>query len=605
MPKINVLDKSVAELIAAGEVIDRPVSVIKEAVENAVDAGARQITVEIMRGGVTFMRVTDDGCGISAEDMPLAFIRHATSKVKNAEDLQSIATMGFRGEALASVAAVARVELLSRQRFAAESEYGSRFVIEGGENAVLSETGCPFGTTLIVRDLFFNTPARLKFLRKDVSEGNAIAALVDKLALIHPEIAFKFIRDNTQVRLTGGDGKLYSAMYAVFGKQFAASMAKVEFSLYGVGVSGYISQPLFGRGNRAMQYFYVNRRYIRSPMISAALEEAYRGAMMTGKFPAAVLNITIDPLNVDVNVSPSKTEVRFANEKVIFDAVCFAAKNAIMGSEPDIPDENQQTFRNINRLEPVLKPQTVQPVLPVVNLSASFSDYKKAESKTEPDISDISDMFSLLQPEHFVSAKTEAGKPEKSEYPDNKAEIRVIGELWRTYILCEGDSLYLIDKHAAHERIRFNELKRDFCATSQLLAESAVIPLDSSQADLLLSYKALLLDAGLEIAADDAGVAVLAMPGILGTGDISGIIGAIIEILQSGNEDVDAVFDDILHNMACRGAVKAHDKTNGTDITLLAKRVMADNTLRFCPHGRPIVAEITKNFLEKSFGRLG
>ena len=330
MAKINLLDKSVFELIAAGEVIERPASVIKELVENSIDAGAKHITVEIKNGGSTFMRITDDGCGIAYDEIPTAFLRHATSKVKSAKDLDRIFTLGFRGEALASVAAVSRVEVLTKEQ---DSEMGSSFRISGGEIEEHERTGCPDGTTIVIRDLFYNVPARQKFLKKDVTEGNQIQSLVDRLALAHPEIAFRFIRDNKTVRDTSGGGDYYSAIYSVFGKQFAMSLIPVDFTLNGVSVTGYVSSPLFTRGNRSLQYFYVNSRNVKSLVLMTALEEGFRNSIMVGKFPACVLNITMPPELCDVNVSPSKTEVRFAFDKNVFDAVNFGVRNAIMNAD--------------------------------------------------------------------------------------------------------------------------------------------------------------------------------------------------------------------------------------------------------------------------------
>ncbi|MGN0701171.1 MAG: DNA mismatch repair endonuclease MutL [Oscillospiraceae bacterium] len=328
MPKINLLDKSVYELIAAGEVIERPASVIKELAENSIDAGAKTVTVEIKRGGITYIRVSDDGCGIAYEDIPTAFLRHATSKVFTADDLETINTLGFRGEALASVCAVGRVHMTSKR---SEDRLGTSYRIEGGEVLEYDRTGCTDGTTIVIRDLFFNTPARLKFLKKDVTEGNYCAAVVEKLALSHPAISFRFIRDGKQTLMTGGDGEYYSAVYSVFGKQFAAGLVPVENIYRDISVIGYVSSPLATKKKRSMQHFFVNGRSVRSPLCSAALEEAFRNSIMVGNFPACVLCINIDPSQLDANISPTKTEVRFSNEKAVFDAIYFAVKNGLLG----------------------------------------------------------------------------------------------------------------------------------------------------------------------------------------------------------------------------------------------------------------------------------
>lgn len=328
MAKITQLDKSVYELIAAGEVIERPSSVIKELAENSIDAGASVISVEIKRGGIEYMRVTDNGCGISYEEMPLAFSRHATSKVLTAGDLENINTLGFRGEALASVCAVSRVEVISKQ---VDDKLGTVYRTEGTDTLEYDRTGCADGTVIIIRDLFFNTPARLKFLKKDVTEGNYCSSVIEKLALSHPNISFRFIRDGKQTLFTSGDGEFYSAIYSVFGKQFAAGMIPVDNIYRNIGITGYVSSPLFIKSNRTSQNFFVNGRSVKSPLCCAALEEAFRNNIMVGKFPACVMCVNLDPALLDANISPAKTEVRFSDEKTVFDAVYCAVKNALMG----------------------------------------------------------------------------------------------------------------------------------------------------------------------------------------------------------------------------------------------------------------------------------
>ncbi|MCM1578570.1 MAG: DNA mismatch repair endonuclease MutL, partial [Ruminococcus sp.] len=327
MPKVHVLDKELSELIAAGEVIERPSSIIKELLENSIDSGATVITAEIKQGGIAYIRVTDNGCGISYSDVPTAFLRHATSKLSAREDLNSIHTLGFRGEALASISAVAKCEIMTKP---AEEEYGTRYKIEGTEEKLYEKTGCPDGTTIVIRDIFYNVPARLKFLKKDKYEGNAIASIIGKIAVSHPEISFTFIRDNRREVFTPGDGSLYSSVYSVFGREFAAAQLPVDYSLGGIKVSGFAVKPLFGRRNRAMQHFFVNGRYVKSFTCMGALEEAYRNNIMEGKFPACVLFMDIPPVLVDVNVHPAKIEVRFSDDKAVYDALYFAVKNAIL-----------------------------------------------------------------------------------------------------------------------------------------------------------------------------------------------------------------------------------------------------------------------------------
>lgn len=358
MGVINVLDKHIAELIAAGEVVERPSSVIKELVENSIDAGAKNITVEIKNGGTTFMRVTDDGCGIYRDDIKKAFLRHATSKVKTANDLDMISTLGFRGEALASISAVSRLQVITKNE---NEEIGSCYEIEGGDEISLEEAGCPTGTTFVIRDLFYNIPARSKFLKKDVAEGNAVSALMDKIVLSHPEVAFTFIRDGKQVLRTFGDGKLLSAIYSVFGKDFAKGLIPVDYTLDSVTVKGYISKPINSRPNRNMQNFFINGRFVKTRTGMAALEEAYKGSIMVGKFPSAVLQLTVPYGIIDVNVHPAKIEVRFINERPVFDAIYHAVKTALQQGDErkQIHFKENTAFNEIKKVNPFNNAQAV------------------------------------------------------------------------------------------------------------------------------------------------------------------------------------------------------------------------------------------------------
>lgn len=358
MGVINVLDKHIAELIAAGEVVERPSSVIKELVENSIDAGAKNITVEIKNGGTTFMRVADDGCGIYRDDIKKAFLRHATSKVKTANDLDTISTLGFRGEALASISAVSRLQVITKNE---NEEIGSCYEIEGGDEILLEEAGCPTGTTFVIRDLFYNIPARSKFLKKDVAEGNAVSALMDKIVLSHPEVAFTFIRDGKQVLRTFGDGKLLSAIYSVFGKDFAKGLIPVDYTLDSVTVKGYISKPINSRPNRNMQNFFINGRFVKTRTGMAALEEAYKGSIMVGKFPSAVLQLTVPYEIIDVNVHPAKIEVRFINERPVFDAIYHAVKTALQQGDErkQIHFKENTAFNEIKKVNPFNNAQAV------------------------------------------------------------------------------------------------------------------------------------------------------------------------------------------------------------------------------------------------------
>ncbi len=672
MPTIKLLDKSVAELIAAGEVIERPSSVIKELIENSVDAGAKHITIEIKSGGISYMRITDDGCGIAFSEIPTAFLRHATSKISKADDLDCIGTMGFRGEALASVAAVAKVEMMTKREC---DELGGRYKIEGGEQTEYESCGCPNGTTIIIRDLFYNTPARLKFLKKDVSEGNFIASVVDKLALAHPDISFRFIRDNKSVRLTSGDGSLISTIKAVFGRQLAESFVPVDFSINDIEVTGFVSSPLFCRASRSMQTFFVNNRYIKSTTCMAALEEAYRNSIMVGKFPACVLFIKIRPETVDVNVHPAKTEIRFAYEKPVFDAVYLATKNALVNcandkkqidlkpsqpakpkyenradyfaKNPEIKPAVQQTLTE-KIIESVTEKKTeevsVQTVYPKnISVTPAFHSTRAEYNVNKPlkeEVRQENIQISVQEqkstpdfPEKKIEDNTEKSEREreenggfkyintaissdstpkyiphtviKTEQPEPEKEIRVIGEFSATYIICEAEEkLILIDKHAAHERIRFEKLKEEFFDSSQLLIDRTEIRLSAEEYNALQEYYSFVEQTGLELMfEDDLTVSVTAMPTVVRCTPQE-LVTLIAERLMQGNtEQSGAMYDDILHSMACKSAIKANDRTDIVQLDALARRVYNDEKIRFCPHGRPVMIELSKAKLEHFFGR--
>lgn len=646
MPKINLLDKSVYELIAAGEVIERPSSVIKELCENSIDAGARNITVEIKRGGISYIRVTDDGCGIAYEDMPSAFLRHATSKVYTADDLESINTLGFRGEALASVCAVGRVECVSKQQ---EERLGAVYRIEGGECAEYDRAGGADGTTIIIRDLFFNTPARLKFLKKDVTEGNYCAGVVEKLALSHPDISFRFIRDGRQTMLTPGDGEYYSAVYAVFGKQFAAGLMPVENIYRDTSVAGYVSSPLFTRANRTMQHFFVNGRSVKSPLCCAALEEAFRNTIMVGKFPACVLCINTDPAKVDANIHPTKTEVRFTEEKTVFDAVYFAVKNALMGFDESReiqlpaapaarPEEKsavpQQMEQKQPRTIPMPKPKSelvsyprtaVQPTVFTLNQPAPYE--MKAEpvpavqqvmpeaeippQRPKPDEKEtpISELpgFAFLSDKSFEKREQPA-KSEKPAEPQYIPErVRVVGELFRTYIVCEGeDSMLLIDKHAAHERINFEKLKKGFSSSAQFLIEPAEVYLAPAEYSGLSEFSEQLADVGIILDFGNGGkVKVLALPQLLDRENPCDIVESIAKIAAKSNSNIKGeLFDDMLHTAACKMSIRANDINDISELQVIADEVVGNKDIRFCPHGRPVCTQISKRQLEKYFSRI-
>ncbi len=650
MPKINLLDKSVYELIAAGEVIERPSSVIKELAENSIDAGATSITVEIKRGGISYLRVTDDGCGMAYEDIPTAFMRHATSKVYTQDDLDSINTLGFRGEALASVCAVSRVELLTKQR---EDRLGSQYRIEGGEPVEYDRAGCADGTTIIIRDLFFNTPARLKFLKKDVTEGNYCASVIEKLALSHPQISFRFIRDGRQTMLTSGDGEYYSAVYSVFGKQFAAGMIPVENVYQNTAVTGFASSPLFTRANRSMQHFFVNGRSVKSPLCCAALEEAFRNTIMVGKFPSCVLCINTDPAQVDANIHPTKTEVRFTNEKTVFDAVYFAVKNALMGydesreiklapAQPQStallgsskteaqpaaakPEYQPQTMPIPSGRDAVVYPQkqseptkfTLRQEAPFrMNTSApaaeqTFIPELAPEKKPEPKETPLSELpgFAFLSEKSFEKKQPEqpVQQPEASLHEKSAKEpIRVIGELFKTYILCESeDSLILIDKHAAHERVNFERLKSSFDSSAQYIVPPAEVYLSPEEYNGVMEYSDKLSEVGILLEFRDGKAIVTGLPQMLDQSDAAEIVEEIAKIAAKGNTNAEGeLFDDMLHTVACKASIRGREDNSILELQALAQEVFNNPDIRYCPHGRPVITQLSRKQLERYFGRV-
>ena len=609
-PRINILEKAVAELIAAGEVVERPASVAKELVENAIDAGATDITVEIADGGVRFIRISDNGCGIAREDIPKAFLRHATSKVSKADDLDSILTLGFRGEALASVAAMCKVELLTKTEEALEA---TLYRIDGGE-PVMEEAARPTGTTITVSDIFYNTPARMKFLKKDVGEGNAVAQVVDKAALSHPEIAFTFIRDGAKKLKTSGNGDLLAVIYAIHGREFAAEMQKVDYKFEDlIRVTGYISKPGAVKPSRSYQSFFINGRFVRTRTGSAALEEAYKNKIMHGRFPACFLNIELDAKTVDVNVHPAKIEVRFVNERPVFQAVYYAVKSALQKLEtglfipenPPRPAIDEYIGLAHKAAEITLPMNPVKPV-PALN-STRINIFREPEYKPEN-----------LPPE-TVSAKIIAEEPVKmntnATNPAQNATIavdvnwRVVGELFKTYILVEAaDELVLVDKHAVHERLLYNRLKGSAAqGTRQSLLAPVTVSLPREEHAALLDEAEKVEALGF-MAEDFGGGAVIVreVPLELAEADIALTIREIAEKLKNHAHDLTPhVLDRLYYSIACRSALKAGDRGTPEELAEIVRQLQKNPDVTHCPHGRPVSTRITRRELEKMFGRLG
>ncbi|MBO5321158.1 MAG: DNA mismatch repair endonuclease MutL [Clostridia bacterium] len=618
MPKINLLPKNVAELIAAGEVVERPASVIKELVENSIDAKATQITVEIQRGGITYIRITDNGIGIEAEDVPTAFLRHATSKIKTQNDLDSIATLGFRGEALAAVSSVSKVEMLTCSE---NSNEGIHYSIEGGEEKFNQPVGCPRGTTIIIRDIFYNTPARMKFLKKDVSEGNACASVVERIALSHPEIAFKLIRDGKTVLTTSGNGDTKACVYAVLGRDFSNSLVDVNDDINGIKVSGLICKPFACKATRSGQYTFLNGRLVRSGTVIAAVEQAYKNSAMVGKFPAFVLYLEIPFDTVDVNVHPAKTEVRFSDEKRIFDAVYASVKNALTvgDTRPEIK-LNKAPFNPFQRVianeyrqqaitetvtktpapqfkqEPV-KTEVVFKSKPEFEFMNNFAVADEKGEKIEP----------VVTPKTNIDIVVEEEKPQVMQpIVEEKDEIIIIGEAFSTYIVAQmGDSVFMIDKHAAHERILYNKLKAEEKTEVQALLTPVTVTLSSGEYDAVINNLSTLEKSGFEV--EDFGnstVIVRGLPVFLTNEDIGNLLSEIAESLITTGKVSVAKEDNVFHTVACRAAVKAGNNISRFEMLDLAKRVLLDKEIMYCPHGRPVAFEIKKRELEKQFGRI-
>lgn len=663
MSRINVLSKEVSELIAAGEVIDRPAAIIKELLENSIDAGANVITVEIKNGGRTYIRVTDNGSGISENDVSKAFLRHATSKISIKDDLDKILTLGFRGEALASISAVAKVEVLTKMT---NEDYGTHYVIEGSEEKLIEKSGCPDGTTFIVRDIFYNVPARLKFLKKDTTEANYVAMFVSKLALSHPDVSFKFIRDNKTELLTAGDGKLFSGIYAVFGREFANSLIPVDYIYHDVKVSGYVIKPLSAKNNRKFQNFFVNGRYIKSPTCAAALEEAYRNNIMTGKFPACVLNVQISPNIVDVNVHPTKIEVRFSDNKIIYESVFFAVKNALLQFDkpndikfenkrnytneelydfPPPPDQNEQLkFETISSVKAVTnnthsENRTISETFAVQSVPASKSANEASEFADEIKSDYISDKSTDTVKKDDYETHFDAGnqasppynnfaqQEDVSEYKyinqnafekkesaiivdEVKPEVKpvVIGELFKTYIVAQsGDDMLLFDKHAAHERYIFEQIKNDAQQLdTQMYLEPIMVLLSYEEYDALSCNLEKIKQLGFAVEPDVAPtVAVTGVPMVLKDENPTEIVTELAEnFIECRHNPQLEIFDELFHSIACKAAIKANDNSGLIELQALVNAVFENDNIRYCPHGRPVMIKLSKKDIEKQFKRI-
>ena len=679
MPQIQQLPPHLADLIAAGEVVERPASVCKELLENALDAGASAISTELERGGLTYIRITDNGCGIAPEQLPTAFLRHATSKLRRPEDLAAIGTLGFRGEALAAIAAVSRVDIFSRQTGA---DCGAMLHLEGGVPEAVTEAGCPDGTTVCIRDLFYNTPARMKFMKKDTAEGAAAAGVVTHLALSHPDVSFKLLRDGQEILHTPGDGQLLSAIYAALGRDFANSLLPVSGSGGAVRVEGFITKPLAGHGTRGRQLFFVNGRFVKSQLLAAAVEEAYRNRLLKGRFPGCVLHITLPVNEVDVNVHPAKTVVKFLSDKTVFDAVHYTVKDALDREGQPAPAEKKpfyqtmtaQEFREtapapqgvklpfvsgrpvgsagadrptVNRFAPaaptVQTPrETVQPAAapqgdvwqvrdaapeagkaftvpsgregavyritpPGAPEDSPAREQAAAETETVP-----AAVMPEKEPKNdmTLSAPEAAPVQQELEMPETadsgETPWRIAGEVLKTYIICEDgeQNVWLIDKHAAHERIRFDALKADPVPpmAQQLLTPAAVTLTAEEYGAVLESLDVL---AGYGFLCEDFGegaVLVREIPDYIRAEDAAATLEELARKLLLQRADPAGARDELLHTMACKSAIKAGMTTDAAELAALVRQVQS-GAVRYCPHGRPVAVQLRKYEVEKMFKR--
>ncbi len=646
MPKIIQLSPHIANLIAAGEVVERPASVVKELLENAVDAGSSKVTIEIRDGGMTFLRVTDNGCGMAPEDARTAFLRHATSKLRSAEDLAAIGTMGFRGEALAAIASVSRIDLMTKTAGAIS---GTSLHLEAGQILEEAEVGCPEGTTIIIRDLFYNIPARMKFMKSDTVEGGRVAAAVQLQALAHPEVAFQFLRDGKQVLSTPGNGGLQAAVYCVYGRD-CARMVSVDSRWEGYHLTGYVTKPTDARPSRNLQTFFVNNRPVKSKLLVSALEEAYRNQIMVGKFPACVLHLTLPAGAVDVNVHPAKTEVKFLSEKAVFDCVHYGVLGAL-NKQPDRPQIQFQkkpepvpapaapvsASAAPAKKEPFFRTMTAQEYktfsaamqeAPKPAPAAASATAVKIRQEAEPSLKETvivpkpaQSVVSAPLPPVTIPKKQPAAAPVPlPPMPEPTEEVeqtvlempkeipwRMVGELYNSYILVEqGDDAFLIDKHAAHERILFEKLKAN---QEKISAQSLLAPipvrLSPSAAGELLENRKTLDELGFEIEEFGENTLLLRqIPMDLSPEDAADALETLASDLLSGRrEHADTVRDELLHTVACKAAIKAGWKNDEAELLAVAKAVMSREDLKYCPHGRPICVTLSKKQLEKQFKR--
>ena len=647
MANIQVLDQITIDKIAAGEVIERPSSIVKELVENAIDAKATAVTVEIKEGGISFIRITDNGCGIPKEEVPLAFLRHSTSKIRCVEDLSGISSLGFRGEALSSIAAISQVELITKTR---ESEFGTKYVIEGGQEKSLEDAGTPDGTTFLIHQIFYNTPARRKFLKTPMTEASHVNELMIRLALSHPEVSIQFINNGQKKLHTSGNGKLKDVIYHVFGRDIANNLLEVDERIDGIHLTGFIGKPLVSRGNRNYENYYINGRYVKSNIIAKAIEDAYKDFTMQHKYPFTVLHFKMDGQDLDVNVHPTKMELRFSNQQEVYNFVYHALKNALTEKEliprvelpeakevPKIPEPSiEKTMSLPNQRPSVEKPEIKDEAYFMKKMRERVESYHKQHSQAE-----VKDRTQIHREPMQIDRIREAAnyaraqaKVEKSINPPKKVEssmestqlnffeekllskksmkeYKLIGQVFETYWLVEfQDQLYIIDQHAAHERILYEKTLRgmkDRNYTSQYLSPPIVLNLSMQEAELLRTHMDLFIGIGFEI--EEFGgdsYAIRAVPDNLFSIAKKELL---IEMLDNLSEEITSkeapdMIAEKIASMSCKAAVKGNSRLSAAEVDTLIGELLELENPYHCPHGRPTIIAMTKRELEKKFKRI-
>lgn len=649
MNRIKLLDKQVSNMIAAGEVIERPASVIKELLENSIDAKAKHITVEIKNGGIKYIRVTDDGIGMTKEDAAMSLLRHATSKIEKAEDLDAILTLGFRGEALASICAVSNMEIYTKSR---EEKEGTLIKSSCGEITDTLDAGCPDGTTIVVRDLFINTPARMKFLKKDHTEAGYIADIITRLSLARPDISFKFINNDKEQIFTTGDGELINAIYSIYGRDIKNAMIKGEYKEFGISLLGYFGKAEASRPNRNMQNIFINGRYIKSPLISHAVEEAYKQELMVGKFPSCVINIEIDPRCVDINVHPTKLEAKFSDEKSVYHVVYWAAKNALYQKkviptvEKSIPTAQsakaeeslfssfarKKTATTLNesswisqmaentvktniysdvKAEPI-KEIKKEPLFTFTQDKPKTIEQKTIETSKRSELNTTENTKEIMLENNAQPVSKDEDKKETTTFIKRNEEIsyKICGQVFDTYIIIEKDSqMMMVDQHAAHERLRFERLKEGFKnrqIASQALVSPSIIKLTPSEMAEFSEYKEEISALGFDAEVfGESEIIIRSVPEELTDSEIKEAIIEIIGLYSKYRKNIDEqIAEKMLYQIACKGAVKANMHLHEAEMKTLLDSIFALPEINTCPHGRPITIAFTKDFIEKQFKRI-